>query len=125
MDVILWTAFAALVSLVFFKMYIKLTTGWCKSERRLDGKTVLITGANAGIGKETARDLARRGARVILACKCLERGNNAAKELTELTTNSQIFVKQCDLSSLESVRTFCNEIKATEHKIDILVLNAG
>lgn len=49
---------------------------------RLDGKTVLITGANCGIGKETAKELARRGARVIMACRNLETANKARGELS-------------------------------------------
>lgn len=50
---------------------------------RMDGKTVLITGANSGIGKETARDLARRGARVIMACRTLETANKARGEFKD------------------------------------------
>lgn len=129
MDMMLWTAFAVLALLlllvVIFKMYLKLTTGWCKSQRRMDNKTVVITGANSGIGKETAREMAKRGARVILACKCLQRGNAAAQELIESTKNEQIYVKQVDLSSLQSVREFCSDLISTEDRLDVLVLNAG
>lgn len=50
----------------------------------MDGKTVLITGANSGIGKETARDLAKRGARIIMACRTMETANKARGELQEL-----------------------------------------
>ena len=59
--------------LLAVKAYVVWITGICTSKNKLTGKTVIITGANAGIGKETAIDLAQRGARVIMACRDLKK----------------------------------------------------
>lgn len=99
--------------------------GVCRSKARLDGKTVLITGANTGIGKETAVDLARRGARVILACRDMDRANKAAAEVRKRSGNGNVIVKKLDLASLQSVRTFAKDILANEERLDILINNAG
>ena len=97
----------------------------CKSKRRLDGKTVVITGGNSGIGKETAVDLARRGARVIIGCRNLQKGKEALKEIKERSGNSNVFLEELDLASLESVRTFADKILNLESRVDVLINNAG
>ncbi|XP_078001174.1 retinol dehydrogenase 13-like [Glandiceps talaboti] len=92
---------------------------------RIDGKTVIITGANSGIGKETAKELAERGGRIILACRDVKKGTAAAKEITEEITNANLKVLHLDLSSMQSVRNFVSEFKKEEKKLDILINNAG
>jgi NAD(P)-dependent dehydrogenase (short-subunit alcohol dehydrogenase family) len=114
-----------LIVLIGLKLYLKLTTGVCRSKKRLDGKTVIVTGANTGIGKETARDLAQRGAKVILGCRDLERGKKACDEIIASTDNTKVEVQHLDLSSLASVRKFANNIINTEPHLDVLINNAG
>lgn len=99
--------------------------GVCRSKARLDGKTVIITGANTGIGKETAIDLASRGAKVILACRDVMRAERAATDIMKKSNNQNVVVKILDLASLDSIRKFANNINKSEPKIDILINNAG
>lgn len=90
------------------------------------GKTVIITGANCGIGRATAAELLRLQARVILACRDTERAEEAARELREETGDSgEVVVKQLDLSSLRSVQRFCQEVLREEPNLDVLINNAG
>ncbi|KAM7422140.1 hypothetical protein PAMA_010284 [Pampus argenteus] len=92
---------------------------------RLKGKTAIVTGANTGIGKFVALDLARRGARVILACRNESRGTTALKEIREKSGNSDVHLRLVDLSSLDSVREFAERILKEEKALHILVNNAG
>ena len=91
----------------------------------LDGKIVIITGANTGVGLETAVNLAKRNARVILACRSVEKGETAAVEVRRRSGNdNRVFVQQ-DLASLDSVRKCAAKILEEEPRIDILINNAG
>ncbi|GAB1597674.1 retinol dehydrogenase 14-like [Argonauta hians] len=95
---------------------------------KLNGKTVLITGANTGLGKHTALECAKRNARVIMACRNLEKAESAAREIRDATKdcgNSEVVVRQLDLSSFKSIRKFCAIINNEEPRLDVLVNNAG
>lgn len=92
---------------------------------RADGKVVLVTGANTGIGKETTRELAKRGAKVYMACRDMNRCQTARDEIVLETKNVDIHCRKCDLASFESIKQFVNEFKKEEKKLDILINNAG
>merc|ERR1712223_1586670 len=104
-------------------------TGWfsggvCKSKRRLDGKVVVITGGNTGIGYETALDLAKRGATIIMGCRNIKKANDAALKI-RAAGKEPGHVFSLDLASLSSVHKFAKEICQITSKVDILVNNAG
>ena len=94
-------------------------------ETRLDGKVVIVTGGNRGIGRVVSIDLASRGARVIIACRDIETGEATATEIRSKTSDASVSVMKLDLASFESIRDFAATILRTESKIDILVNNAG
>jgi NAD(P)-dependent dehydrogenase (short-subunit alcohol dehydrogenase family) len=93
--------------------------------RDLGDRTYLVTGANAGIGEVTARQLAKQGARVILACRRLEEGERAAAAIASDTGNNAIEAMRLDLGDLASVRAFAAAFLATHERLDGLVNNAG
>ncbi|KAF1375272.1 hypothetical protein PFLUV_G00237850 [Perca fluviatilis] len=118
--------FAALLVGGYFLLHMTfLKLPRCKSAAKLHGKTAIVTGANTGIGKTTAMDLARRGARVILACRDRRRAEAAAQEIIQETGNSQVIFMQLDLASLKSVRSFADEFLRSESRLDLLINNAG
>ncbi|KAM9332092.1 retinol dehydrogenase 12-like [Pholidichthys leucotaenia] len=98
---------------------------WSSTER-LEGKTVVITGANTGIGKETAIDLARRGAaKVIIACRDMEKAQAAVKDIIESSGNQNVVCMKLDLADCKSIREFAEAINRDEPKLHILINNAG
>lgn len=96
-----------------------------KNVDKLNGKTVLITGANCGLGKATAYDLADRGARVILACRDRERAEAAAEDIKRGTGNEDVSVVILDLSDLDSVKAAADAVLEKYDRLDILINNAG
>ncbi|XP_051541519.1 retinol dehydrogenase 11 isoform X3 [Myxocyprinus asiaticus] len=127
----------------------------CQSTAKLHGKTVIVTGANTGIGRATALDLAGRGARVILACRDENRAQAAVTHIQKVrrvhssavnvansgrppggaerpetkhskeTGNKDVLYMHLDLASLLSVRTFVENFLKRESRLDILINNAG
>lgn len=89
----------------------------------LAGKTVVITGANTGLGFETGRWLAANGAKVVLACRSMPKGEAAVAALKRELPNAEAIAVPLDLSDLDSVRA-CAALLATG-RVDVLVLNAG
>lgn len=94
----------------------------CK--RRLDGKVIVITGANTGIGKIAAHDFSKRGAKVIIACRTMDKGKAAAQEIMDDTGNP-VEVEKLDLSDLSSVKECAESLKGRLDRIDVLLNNAG
>ncbi|CAE6470262.1 unnamed protein product [Rhizoctonia solani] len=92
----------------------------------LHGKVAIVTGANSGVGFETARALAGMGAHVILACRNEVRGQEARQKIIELVGNPKIDLEILDLTSFESVRAFLDRWEKRPTKtVDILINNAG
>ncbi|XP_053619608.1 retinol dehydrogenase 14 [Plodia interpunctella] len=111
--------------LLIIKLYAQYTCGRYKERTKMDGKTVIITGCTSGIGKETAKELARRGARVIMACRNLEAAEKLKEQIIDATRNTEIVAKKLDLASFASIRAFAEDINKTEKKLDVLIHNAG
>jgi len=88
-------------------------------------KIVLITGANSGIGKETTRALAKKGATIIMACRNLEKAEPVGEIIQIESKNPNIEVMKLDLASLNSVRNFTQEFKTRYQQLNVLINNAG
>ncbi|XP_026871976.2 retinol dehydrogenase 12-like isoform X1 [Electrophorus electricus] len=95
------------------------------SDAKLYDKTAVITGANTGIGKETAIDLAKRGARVIMGCRDMEKADAALKEIIKLSGNQNIISKKLDLADSKSIKEFAQAVNSEEKQVNILINNAG
>ena len=92
---------------------------------RVTGKICMITGANSGIGKVTALELAKMGATLIMVVRNLQRGEEALKEIKKTSGNESIELMIADLSSQKSIRYLVKEFKKKYQKLDILINNAG
>ena len=91
----------------------------------LEGKVVIVTGANTGIGKETAVGLAALGATVVLACRNRSKAEAAADEIRSRTGRDDVQLVDLDLADLDSVRACADEVRQRFERLDVLVNNAG
>ena len=89
------------------------------------GRTAVVTGANTGLGYETAAALAAKGAHVVLAVRNIEKGSDAAARIADANPGASVAVQELDLTSLDSVRTAAEQLRSKHDAIDLLINNAG
>src|SRR5580698_3036852 len=88
------------------------------------GRTAIVTGANSGLGLVCARELARHGAHVVLACRNAEKGAAAVAEIARVAPGAQVELAALDLGSLASVKAFAESFRSTHDGLDVLLNNA-
>ncbi|MEB3031307.1 SDR family NAD(P)-dependent oxidoreductase [[Mycobacterium] nativiensis] len=89
------------------------------------GRVAVITGANTGLGYETAAALAARGAHVVLAVRNLDKGKDAADLISKRSPGTNVVLQELDLTSLDSIRAAAAQLRADHDRIDLLINNAG
>lgn len=112
------------VSTFFVNAYLKKRPK-APRDYRMDGQVAIVTGGNRGIGKVISRDLAARGAKVIIACRDEGKAQETVQEIIQETPSAVVKVCKIDLTSFASVREFANQMLNDESRIDVLVNNAG
>ena len=126
-----WTVFLLLLHVTLLLRFLYKRTSFGERVQRmkekpdLTGYTAVITGSNKGIGYETALQLARLHATVILACRDVAKAELARERIVRLTNNPNVSVMQLDLSSFDSVKRMVRELQGEAMTVDLLVHNAG
>lgn len=90
-----------------------------------EGKIIIVTGANSGLGFGTTRELARNGAKVIMAVRSLKKGNEAKKDIQQEIPEASLEVMELDLADLNSVKSFAEVFTESYDRLDVLINNAG
>lgn len=101
------------------------TWGRCKSTNNLQDQVFLITGANSGIGKETVKELIKRKATVIMACRDVQSAKNVIAEIRNKIPTGELIPMELDLASFSSIKEFANKVLRNFPKIHVLINNAG
>ncbi len=91
----------------------------------LTGKIIIVTGGNSGLGYESVKALAEKGAKVILASRSIEKGEAAKSEIMQHKPIGKVLVMKLDLMDLSSITKFASDFKAKYDRLDVLMNNAG
>lgn len=125
----MWLARTVVVALIYHWYRSWLNGRWFTDPQEAKGRICIVTGANTGIGLETAVELAARGAYVIMACRDVERGEQARRIVQRRTFSKTVRFLQLDLASFHSIRQFCTSLRTldeeTGKQLHILINNAG
>jgi len=99
---------------------------WSESDMpSLADRTIVVTGANSGLGYEGTRAFAKKGATVVMACRSTERGEQATREIRQHVSDGDLDVRECDLADLSSVARFAEEYTGDYDELHVLCNNAG
>jgi NAD(P)-dependent dehydrogenase (short-subunit alcohol dehydrogenase family) len=96
-----------------------------KDERDVTGQIIIVTGSNHGIGKQTALELAKRGAQVVMACRDVKKAEAAKEDIRKEVPKAKLEIMRLDLGDSSSVREFSKIVHETFSHIDVLINNAG
>jgi len=113
------------LALYLLRKLVSRKWGYFVSDRNLKGQVIILTGGNVGLGAEVAKDLAARGATLILACRNWDRTRMFLGDLRKKSGNNDIHFIKLDLGSLKSVEEFTAEFKEKYSRLDTLICNAG
>ena len=111
------------IMIFFLKKYFN--GGVCQFQADLTSKVIIITGANKGLGKQTALEFIKMNATLIFGCRDIKRAEDAKSEILQTYSTAKIDIIQLDLSDLSSVRNFAKSFKSKYSRLDILINNAG
>ncbi|KAK0161928.1 hypothetical protein PV327_008325 [Microctonus hyperodae] len=125
MSSLYYLIFPVIIILTLLRKGRERTWGRCKDTSSLKGKVFVITGANSGIGKETVRELVKRHARVIMACRDMVNARKAITEIRKNVSTGEMIPMELDLASLTSIRNFAHKVLDDFPEIHVLVNNAG
>ena len=104
---------------------VKLTSRKKPPMKSLSGQTIIVTGSNRGMGKVVVEELSSRGARVIIACRNTQAGEDAMNDIKSRHPTADLAVYQLDLASFASIHTFVGSIMQKEKRLDVLINNAA
>jgi len=111
--------------LILIRSLVSRKWGYYSSNKKLNGQVIILTGGNVGLGAEVAKDLAARGATLVLACRSWERTRLMLDDLRKASNNNDVHFIKLDLADLQSINEFVKEFAAKYTRLDSLICNAG
>ena len=122
LSVIVWCLVSGFILYILKKYFNGPKTPFSKS---MEGKTVIVTGSNTGIGRETALDLLEKGARVVFACRDEAKTSQVIQSIKDPKKSQNAFFIKVDLGNFDSINKFVNEYKKSFGTVDVIINNAG